>query len=53
MKLQQNVTDRLSATVAIGQATWQMDADATAYFALDGIRANANKKIEKSGQDPI
>lgn len=53
LKLQQNVTDRLSATVAIGQATWQMDADATAYFALGGIRANANKKIDTSGQDPI
>ena len=53
LNLQQNVTDRLSATATIGQANWHLDADATAYFALGGIRANANKKIDTSGQDPI
>ena len=53
LNLQQNVTDRLSATATIGQANWHMDADATAYFALGGIRANANKKISTIGQDPI
>ena len=53
LNLQQNVTDRLSATATIGQANWNLDADATAYFALGGIRANANKKIDTSGQDPI
>lgn len=53
LNLQQNVTDRLSATATIGQANWHMDADATAYFALGSIRANANKKIDTSGRDPI
>ena len=51
--LQQNVTDRLSASATIGQANWHMDADATAYFALGSIRANANKKINTNGRDPI
>ena len=53
LNLQQNVTDRFAATATIGQANWHLDADATAYFALGGIRANANKKIDTSGQDPI
>jgi len=53
LNLQQNVTDRFAATATIGQANWHLDADATAYFALGGIRANANKKIDASGQDPI
>lgn len=53
LNLQQNVTDRLSATATIGQANWRMDADATAYFALGNIRANANKKINTNGQDPF
>ena len=53
LNLKHNVTDRFAATATIGQTNWHLDADATAYFTLGGIRANANKKIDTSGQDPI
>jgi len=46
-------TDKLFATLGLGYSYWSINADATAFFSSNGIRANANKKIDTEGFDPI
>ena len=53
VNLRHNMTDKVTASASLGYGTWNMKADATAYFSSGGIRANANKKIDTTGYDPI
>jgi len=53
VNLRHSMTDKVTASASIGYSTWNMNADATAYFSSGGIRANANKKIDTTGYDPI
>jgi len=53
LNLRHSMTDKVTASASIGYSTWNMSADATAYFSSGGIRANANKKIDTTGYDPI
>ena len=51
--LNQEISDKINISAAIGYGVWNMDADATAYFSSGNIRANANKRIDTTGRDPI
>ena len=53
VNLRHSMTDKVTASASLGYGKWNMDADATAYFASGSIRANANKKIDTTGYDPI
>ena len=53
VNLRHSMTDKVTASASIGYSTWNMNSDATAYFSSGGIRANANKKIDTTGYDPI
>lgn len=53
VKIDHKLSRKFYASASLGYAKWHMFADANAYFSQGGIRANANKKIDTTGYDPV